>query len=283
MSSMSCGSGMAAVELRRRGATVAGLDASTALIDVASERTPGGDFRVGDISDLPWGDDEFDVVTSFNGIWGLERPLAGQVRRVLRPGGRFGISFFGSFEHMDIMSSWVIALWECAPPDESGDDLLAISYPGAAEVMVTAAGMTPGERGLTTCAEEFPDVATAARVILSARTRLGRDQSRRRRKVEQSPRRVVRAVPCFIRHRSTHQRMGLAHRLRGDPPTDWPSRHRAHRSAVLQPHWRRSSHPLVSVRVRVLCAAAWRAARHGGRSRVGGARCTSCGPCPCGG
>ena len=81
----------------------------------------------------------------------------------MRQGGRFGISFFGPFDRMDIMNSWVIALLECSPPDESGDDLMAISQPGAAEKMVGAAGMTPIERGSTTCAQEFPDVATAVR------------------------------------------------------------------------------------------------------------------------
>jgi SAM-dependent methyltransferase len=153
---------MASAEVCRRGARPAGLDASTELIDIAIERTPEGDFRVGDISDLPWADDEFDVVTSFNGIWGLERPLT-EARRVLRPGGRFGISFFGPFDKMDIMNSWVIALLECAPPADSDEDLMAISHPGAAERMVAAAGMTPIERGSTVAAQEFADVDTAVR------------------------------------------------------------------------------------------------------------------------
>ena len=52
-------------------------------------------------------------MVSFNGIWGLERPMV-EARRVLRGGGRFGISFFGAFDRMDLMNSWVIALLEFA-------------------------------------------------------------------------------------------------------------------------------------------------------------------------
>ena len=91
---IACGSGLTGVELRRRGAVPSGLDASAEFISIATERSPGCDFRVGDLFELPWGDGEFDVVTSFNGIWGLDRAMA-EARRVLRPGGRFGISFFG--------------------------------------------------------------------------------------------------------------------------------------------------------------------------------------------
>jgi SAM-dependent methyltransferase len=157
-----CGSALTGVELRRRGARPSGLDASEGLLEVARERTPEGDYRPGDIFELPWGDDSFDVVVSFNGIWGLEGPMA-EARRVLRDGGRFGISFFGGFDRMDLMNSWVIALLECSPPDPSGDDLMAISQPGAAEELIANAGMTPVERGVTRCAQEFPDVDVAVR------------------------------------------------------------------------------------------------------------------------
>jgi len=69
-----CGSGLAAQMAGRRGAVVHGLDASQRLIAIAAARSPDGDIRHGDMNDLPWDDGSFDVVTSFRGIWGGERP-----------------------------------------------------------------------------------------------------------------------------------------------------------------------------------------------------------------
>src|SRR5437773_9068509 len=84
---IACGSGYAAGVAAGRGATVAGLDASEALIAIARARTPSADFRVGDMFALPFGDDQFDVATSFNGIWkGCEDALR-EARRVVRRAG----------------------------------------------------------------------------------------------------------------------------------------------------------------------------------------------------
>src|SRR5580698_5725034 len=47
-----CGAGMFASMASERRLLVSGIDASDALIAIARERTPGADFRVGDIEDL---------------------------------------------------------------------------------------------------------------------------------------------------------------------------------------------------------------------------------------
>ena len=39
------------------GARVAGIDAAEELVEIAVERTPDGDFRVGDLEALPWPED----------------------------------------------------------------------------------------------------------------------------------------------------------------------------------------------------------------------------------
>ena len=49
-----------------RGASVAGIDAAEGLIEIAAERTPEGEFRVGDLEELPWQEDSFEVVTGFS-------------------------------------------------------------------------------------------------------------------------------------------------------------------------------------------------------------------------
>ena len=65
---VACGSGFAAAVAARRGAMVSGIDASEQLIRIAGARTPDGSFQAGDMFALPFPDDTFDVVTSFNGI-----------------------------------------------------------------------------------------------------------------------------------------------------------------------------------------------------------------------
>jgi ubiquinone/menaquinone biosynthesis C-methylase UbiE len=64
---IACGSGFAASIAARRGALVAGLDASEQLITIAAARTPSGNFQVGDMFALPFPDGSFDVATSSMG------------------------------------------------------------------------------------------------------------------------------------------------------------------------------------------------------------------------
>src|SRR5690349_3809995 len=93
---IACGSGYAAAVAAQRGAVVSGVDASEALIAIARVRTPTADFRVGDMFALPFDAATFDVATSFNGIWkGCELALR-EARRVVRPGGMVGMTFWGA-------------------------------------------------------------------------------------------------------------------------------------------------------------------------------------------
>lgn len=49
-----CGTGMAAQLAAMLGAEVTGLDASEAQLDIARERIPNGDFRCGEMEELPY-------------------------------------------------------------------------------------------------------------------------------------------------------------------------------------------------------------------------------------
>jgi 2-polyprenyl-3-methyl-5-hydroxy-6-metoxy-1,4-benzoquinol methylase len=61
-----CGSGMFCQMASTRGAKVSGIDASEQLVNIARERVPLGDFRAGEMEDLPYPDATFDLVTGIN-------------------------------------------------------------------------------------------------------------------------------------------------------------------------------------------------------------------------
>ncbi|MFN2594794.1 MAG: class I SAM-dependent methyltransferase [Actinomycetota bacterium] len=165
---IACGSGLASRVAWKRGASVAGLDASESLVEIACARTPQGDFRVGDMFNLPYGDAEFDVATSFNGIWkGCEQALS-EAHRVLRADGLIGLTFWGSYEKMGLLP-YFAKLLELSPSDhatatiEEGDT----GRVGVVEEMLGATGFEVLQRDAVTVINEWPDVDIAVRACLS--------------------------------------------------------------------------------------------------------------------
>ena len=84
------GTGDLALELRRRGADVVGLDFSPGMLDRARRKDPSVDWVEGDAQALAYPDDAFAAATVGFGarnFGDLERGLA-EMARVVRPGGR---------------------------------------------------------------------------------------------------------------------------------------------------------------------------------------------------
>ena len=86
-----CGEGYGSALLARQAASVTGVDLSVDAIEHARKRYGAGniEFRAADCLALPFGDDEFDCVVSFETLEHLEdhEGLLTEFRRVLKPGG----------------------------------------------------------------------------------------------------------------------------------------------------------------------------------------------------
>jgi SAM-dependent methyltransferase len=162
---LACGSGLALELARARGATCAGIDAAKRLVAVARDRNPDSDIRVGDMNDLPWANDSFDVVTSFRGIWGTTPGAVKEASRVLRPGGRFGITVWGHIKASP--GAWSLApfLLATQPKVENQAAMVALGRPGVGEQLLSDAGFADVRRVQVPFAWEFPDPETYARSL----------------------------------------------------------------------------------------------------------------------
>jgi SAM-dependent methyltransferase len=84
-----CGEGRLTRELRADGWDIAGIDASPAMIDLAREADPDGDYRVSDAAALPFENGAFGLVIAFMSLQDVDDPerAIAEAGRVLRPGG----------------------------------------------------------------------------------------------------------------------------------------------------------------------------------------------------
>jgi SAM-dependent methyltransferase len=154
---VACGSGLAIELARLRGASCSGIDASPRLVAVARDRNPECDIRVGDMNALPWDPASFDVVTSFRGVWGTTPDAVAEIHRVLRPGGRVGITVWG---HLKVSSgAWALAPFGLAAAEKVTNQAMMVSLgrPGAGEQVLESAGFADVERLDVPFAWEFAD------------------------------------------------------------------------------------------------------------------------------
>ncbi|MFL6030865.1 MAG: ubiquinone/menaquinone biosynthesis methyltransferase [Gaiellaceae bacterium] len=88
-----CGTGDLAVAAARAGGRVTGVDFSERMLERARRKAPELEWLSGDLLALPFADAGFDAATVGFGVRNvedLERAL-GELRRVLRPGGRLAV------------------------------------------------------------------------------------------------------------------------------------------------------------------------------------------------
>jgi SAM-dependent methyltransferase len=169
MLDIGCGVGAFLRLVAERGAEPHGIDASDALIEVARKRLPDADLRVGDMEDLPYDDDTFDLVTGFNSFFFANDMVAAlrEAGRVAKPGAPIVIQVWGRHERCDLEAIKVIArpFLPPRPPDAPPDPDL--SQAGVLRAIAVEAGLTPEKEFDTTWTLEYPDEETLGRALIA--------------------------------------------------------------------------------------------------------------------
>lgn len=164
-----CGSGLFLQLAAQRGLRASGLDASEPFLAIARERTPQGDFRVGEMEELPYSSQSFDLVSGFNSFQFAADPVHAlhEARRVLRPGAPLAIAVLGHPQRTESAAYFkaIGSLLPSPPPGAPGP--FTLSMDGALEALVARAGMTPGTVEIVDCPWHYPDERTLLRALLS--------------------------------------------------------------------------------------------------------------------
>jgi SAM-dependent methyltransferase len=164
-----CGAGACLRLVAERGGEPHGIDASEALIELARKRLPNADLRLGEMEDLPWEDDSFDLVTGFNSFFFADDMVAAlrEAGRVARPGAAVVVQTWGAHERCDLEAMKAIARPFLPPRPPGAPPDPDLSQPGALERLATEAGLTPESAFETSWAFEYPDEQTLGRALIA--------------------------------------------------------------------------------------------------------------------
>lgn len=174
-----CGAGRHLAALRRRSVDAVGLDLSAALLEEARDSAGSGvslPLVRGDMRRMPFAAGTFDAVTSFFTSFGYfsqrgDRRTLSEIRRVLRPGGRYLLDFLNAEQvrrelvpeeegtvrgrrvrqTREIRDGHVVKRIEIEPGDPGGSaavfhERVRLYQPGELAEMLRRAGLPPAAR-----------------------------------------------------------------------------------------------------------------------------------------
>jgi SAM-dependent methyltransferase len=166
-----CGSGVVSLLASQRGASVTGLDASPAFVEIARLRCRVGQFSVGDLNHaLPFPDNAFDGVIFSNSLQFVANSglAVREAARVLRPGCRVAIAVFDVPEKCDGAKpiGAIFSLLPARPDGAPGP--FALSNSRRLESLVRDAALELLDVRAVEVPWRYPDVDTARRAFMSA-------------------------------------------------------------------------------------------------------------------
>jgi len=165
-----CSSGVFCELAANIGASAMGLDASSALLDLARRRVPRTTFFEGEAEELPFVEKTFDVVTILNTLQCVASPLRVlmEARRVLKPGGRLAIATWAQPERCHI-AKYFRALDLLLPVDRPNTPVFfSFSVDGVMARLAGRAGFAKLIEAEALTIWDYPDEETALRGLLSS-------------------------------------------------------------------------------------------------------------------
>ena len=172
-----CGSGLFCETAADLGMSVMGVDASSAMLDIARHRAPRASFFEGEMEELPFVEKTFDVVTALNSLQHVGSPLQALVeaRRVLRPGGKLVIAAWARPEKCQV-AKYFSALDELLPVAASHTPAaFSFSADGMMARLVARAGFAKLLETEAVSVWDYADEETALRGLLSIATAIRAD------------------------------------------------------------------------------------------------------------
>ncbi len=145
------GPGWTAAVATGRGATAIGVDISQSMVEEASRRHPGIEFRLGSAEDLPIDDQSVDAVVSAFGMphFADHAAFAAEAFRVLRPGGKLAFaSWYPPAENpfFAVALGSIAKAGDLSVPLPEGVDIFAWAELALCEELVATAGFGPCQR-----------------------------------------------------------------------------------------------------------------------------------------
>jgi SAM-dependent methyltransferase len=165
-----CGSGGFAKMAADTGAHVTGIDASEALIGEAKKQSAPADFLTGEMEELPFTDESFDVVTGFNSFQyaaDVKNALT-EAKRVLKNGGKLFAMIWGDKRDCEAFT-YLRAVGKLMPPQPAdAPGPFALSENHLLEEILAEIGFKVVESTDILSVWNYPDVDTAVKGLMSS-------------------------------------------------------------------------------------------------------------------
>ena len=163
-----CGAGGAMVLAEPSGVAISGIDAAPGLIAIARARLTSANFLVGDMTQMPYADHTFDVVTGFSSFLYPIDPVGAlrEARRVAKAGARVVLITWGREEmcegalHFHALRALFPRAPAGAPPPLAADQRMPF--------FMQMAGLSSVTDEYVSSPWDFESVAVAVRAIRSS-------------------------------------------------------------------------------------------------------------------